>query len=241
MRSPTYELLRFEDPDELAHRAAEEWLKHIIATSGAGRAYSVALSGGGIAGRFFSAVAELAARAKQNLAPVQFFWSDERCVPPDDSESNFGMARDRMLEPLKVEPAQIHRIRGEDPPANAAAEAEKEVFGLVRDCPNGQPRLDLVFLGLGPEGHTASLFPGEPEQVVQNPAVFRVVTVPKPPPVRVTMGYSAIATAKEVWMLASGPGKDKALQDSIAASGKTPFARVLQMRSNTRIFTDLKV
>ncbi len=242
MQSPTFELLKFRSPEELAQGAAKEWLKHVQEKAGGDKQYSVALSGGGIAGRFFSAVAGLAKKKGIRLpATIEYFWSDERCVPPDSPESNFGMARDRMLAPLGAGSAHIHRIRGEDPPEVAAAEAEKELFSVVRARVGSQPMVDLVFLGLGPEGHTASLFPGEPEQLVHSPAVFRAVTVPKPPPVRVTMGYPVIATAREVWMLASGSGKDKALQESIGPGGKTPFARVLQMRPNTRIFTDLKV
>ena len=101
----------------------------------------------------------------------------------------------------------------------------------------GQPELDLVFLGMGEDGHVASLFPKDTE-ALETPAVYRAVTGPKPPPRRITLGYPALAAAREVWVLASGLGKQEVLQSSLAPSGDTPLARVLKSRSNTEIFTD---
>jgi 6-phosphogluconolactonase len=99
---------------------------------------------------------------------------------------------------------------------------------------------DLIFLGLGEDGHVASLFPGEPENISICRTVYRaVMNSPKPPPQRVTLGFQAIAAANQVWMLASGMGKTGALQESISPGGATPFARVLKLRTQTRIFTDI--
>jgi 6-phosphogluconolactonase len=106
---------------------------------------------------------------------------------------------------------------------------------------NGQPVLDLVLLGLGEDGHTASLFPGESDEVASSPAVYRAIfNSPKPPPERVTLGYGAIAAAQQVWMLASGgAAKEKAFRESLIADGRTPFGRVLRDRNETRIFSDI--
>jgi 6-phosphogluconolactonase len=99
----------------------------------------------------------------------------------------------------------------------------------------------LVFLGLGENGHVASLFPEESESEMADPAVYRAVVAVKPPPRRITLGYAALAAARQVWVLASGAGKEDALRDSLAPNGRTPLARVLQRRAQTRIFTDIRV
>lgn len=194
----------------------------------------MALSGGRITLKFFAAVIELAKVQGVSLENVHFFWADERCVPPTDSESTFAAANEHFFQPLGIAPDKIHRIPGELPPAKAAELAATE---LARFCPH----LDLIFLGMGEDGHVASLFPGEPEATRANPAVFRAVTnSPKPPPNRVTLGYRSIAAAKQVWVLASGKGKEAALAESLSATGKTPLARVLQSRAHSKVFTDIR-
>jgi 6-phosphogluconolactonase len=104
-----------------------------------------------------------------------------------------------------------------------------------------QPVLDLIFLGMGEDGHVASLFPTEPESMVNDAAVFRAVVGTKPPPNRITIGYQTIAAAREVWVLASGAGKEQALRESTKQAGQTPLARVLRLRSQTTVFTDVRL
>jgi 6-phosphogluconolactonase len=237
-----YQLQHFGDAEALAAAVAIQWLDQVGPVSGGSKAYCVALAGGRIAGQFFAAAAALARTRPGGLGRMHFFWGDERCVPPEDDQSNFKSAREKLLGPLGVPAQQIHRVRGEQDPERAAAAAAAELEAVAGERAGGQPVLDLVFLGLGEEGHTASLFPGEPVEVMESPAVYRVVrNSPKPPPVRITLGYPALAVAREVWMLASGPGKETALRDSLTAQGKTPFGRVLNSRAHTRIFTDLAV
>jgi 6-phosphogluconolactonase len=142
---------------------------------------------------------------------------------------------------LAIPDAQIHRLRGEDPPEIAAAAAEKELRSLAPLSVHGQPVFDLLFLGLGEDGHVASLFPGESETNIASPAVFRAVTAVKPPPRRLTLGYPAIGAGRQVWVLASGAGKEGALRNSLAPNGATPLARVLKLRSQTKIFTDISI
>src|SRR5215471_12000196 len=126
-----YELVHFQSAQQLAREAARQWLEEVQreqTTSG----YSVALAGGRIAGDFFSAVADFAKARNPLRDSVHFFWGDERCVPPDDPESNFRLARERMLEPLKIAETQIHRIRGEEEPQKAAQLASEELCKLVK-------------------------------------------------------------------------------------------------------------
>src|SRR5258708_37332125 len=101
--------------------------------------------------------------------------------------------------------------------------------------------LDILFLGLGEDGHVASLFPSEPSEVRASKTIYRAVIGPKPPPHRVTLGYPTIAAAKQVWVLASGDGKEQALQESIPLTGRTPLAQVIRLREKTKLFSDIRV
>ena len=235
-----FELISFANPDELAQAVAGAWLREIEAASRAGQSHFVALSGGRIARKFFAAAAALAKAGAVPMQSVHFFWADERCVPPDSAESNFRLTRELLLAPLKIPDDHIHRIRGEAEAKLAATEAEAEIRRVAPLDASGQPVLDLIFLGMGEDGHVASLFPGEPEAVMASRPVYRTVTAPKPPPRRVTLGYAAIAAARQVWVLASGPDKEAALHQSLNPAGQTPLARVLQQRSFSKVFTNIR-
>jgi 6-phosphogluconolactonase len=235
----THDLISLANADELARAAAAAWLDEIENSNRAGKPHHVALSGGRITQKFFASAIEQAQARKISFDRVHFFWADERCVPPTDAESNFKIANDLFFVPMKISAEQIHRILGEHLPESAAELAETEIRRVVPLNENGQPVLDLIFLGLGEDGHTASLFPGEPETLIQSTAIYRSIkNSPKPPPNRVTLGYPTICSAKKIWMLASGEGKRTALRESLAPSGKTPFARILQIRGDIKIFTD---
>jgi 6-phosphogluconolactonase len=234
-----FELISFASADELASRAASAWLDEIAAANHAAKPHCVALSGGRIALKFFTSVVEQTKAREISLGLVHFFWADERCVPPGDAESNFRSAHELLFAPLRINDAQVHRIHGEDSPEIAAQKATMDISHVAPKNSDGQPVLDLIFLGMGEDGHVASLFPGEIETVNSERSVFRAITnSPKPPPNRVTLSYETIAAAREVWVLASGTGKETALRDSLYAGGRTPLAQVIQSRSQTRIFSD---
>ena len=236
-----FELTHFPTPAALARAAADMWLKQLQDRPSGGGNYCVALAGGRIASLFFNELAR-SPRARETLrGSVHFFWGDERCVPPADPESNFGLARRHLFDPLSLADRQVHRIRGEGRPAEAARLAEEELREWVVKSNQRQPVLDMIFLGMGEDGHVASLFPGEPDAVVASPEVYRPVTGPKPPAHRVTLGYPTIAAARQVWVLLSGEGKDAAFAESLQPGGRTPLARITQMCRETRILTDLRL
>lgn len=237
---PGFKLLYFADGLELSRAVAKAWLDLVESTSRLGRAQYVALSGGRIARHFFSAVVEISRTRVVSLANVHFFWADERCVPPEDEESNFALAEEFLLRPLAIVSSHIHRIRGEDNSEVAAGAAAAEMRRLVPVIQGGQPVLDVIFLGLGEDGHVASLFPGSQFSPLGN-NVYHSVTAPKPPPRRITINYETIAAAQEVWVLASGRGKEEALQSSLTSGTKTPLAKVLNLKPTTEIFTDIKL
>jgi 6-phosphogluconolactonase len=242
-----FELFYFATADELASRAAGAWLDEIESAQRTGKPHCVALSGGRITQKFFASFVEQvkARKIEDGGTPslpgnVHFFWADERCVPPSDPESNFSMARELLFVPLKIPENQIHRIRGEDPPAAAVKAAELELRQITRPNESGQPVLDLIFLGMGEDGHVASLFPDALAEIVHCAAPFLAVeNSPKPPPRRISLSYAAIAAARQVWILISGAGKERALRESLDFSKKTPLARVLQSRQNSRIFSEI--
>jgi 6-phosphogluconolactonase len=238
----TYELISFRTPDELALAAANAWLDEIEVANRAGRGHHVALSGGRITQKLLAATVEQSRSRKISFDRVHFFWVDERCVPPADPQSNFKLVNDCLLVPLKISPEKIHRLRGEDVPEAAAKQAEAEIRQVLGANSEAQPVLDLILLGLGEDGHVASLAPEEPEPMMFDKAVYRGVhNFAKPPPDRITLGYQAIAAARQVWMLASGAGKEQPLRESLAPNGNTSFARVLRLRQSTKILTDIAV
>jgi 6-phosphogluconolactonase len=247
--SQTANLHNYPDPASLARAAAADWLSHLEAANAGntgGLPIPTALSGGRITRDFFAEIVrQYRAKPDNSLFKglfdnVHFFWADERCVPPDDPESNFGMARELLLAPLKIPPARIHRLRGEGPEELALQEALADIGRMPSAATSkGYPVLDVAFLGMGENGHTASLFPAESEATMNDPAIYRFVTADKPPPRRMTMGYGVLAAAREIRVLISGRGKEAAMRELWSPSGKTPLARLIGMGAKTTIYTDV--
>jgi len=234
-----HQLFSFATDDALAGAVASRWLDELAGRPDNLTPYCVALSGGRIANKFFAAVAERAATTSFSFRGVHFFWADERCVAPTDAESNFGLAKAHLLDPLAISPDKIHRVRGEISPQWAAAEAEAEICRIAPMNRSGQPVLDLIFLGMGEDGHVASLFPGALEEAIRTKSVYLPVVASKPPPQRITLNLAALAAAHQVWVLVSGAGKQSALRESLSADGRTPLARLLAARAKTMIFANI--
>ncbi|HEX5399340.1 MAG TPA: 6-phosphogluconolactonase [Verrucomicrobiae bacterium] len=243
MKNLNIELLAFSSADTLASAAAGAWLDEIESAGRAGKRLCVALSGGRITKNFFAFTVEQTRERGISFAHVHFFWADERCVPPTDPESNFKLASDLLFTPLKVAAGQVHRIHGEEAPETAVkiAEAELRRFAALKSN-NSEPVLDLILLGMGEDGHVASLFPEAPPEILQCTAPFLLVkNSPKPPPERVSLSHAAIAAATRVWVLISGAGKEAALRESLRPGGQTPLAQVIRSRSQTKIFSDVRL
>ncbi len=237
MPANSQSLISFPDDQALSAAAARDWLTLLQKSSGL---HTVALSGGRIAKTFCAAIAELAKTSGANLTNVHFFWADERCVGPADPESNFRLAWENLLEPLGIAQNQIHRLKGEIPPSVAVTEARQEIRRVVPLDRAGVPILDVIFLGLGEDGHIASLMPNAAPAVLESREPYvHVSDSPKPPPDRLSMTYPVLMAAANVWALVAGAGKEEALRNSLKPNGTTPFARVLSSRAQTRIYTDL--
>lgn len=158
--TPSVEIRTLTTPQELFAAAAEEVVRTALdAVEQRGR-FAIALSGGSTPKNLFNLLATNA----RNALPwdrMFFFWGDERHVPPDDPDSNYRMADETMLSKVPVPPGNVFRIAAENPDANAAADSyEKTLVKFFALKPGEFPRFDLILLGMGPDGHTASLFPG---------------------------------------------------------------------------------
>ncbi len=204
-------LIVLDDPQAVIVRAAEE-LTHISGEAICTHAqFTLALSGGSTPAEMYEL---LAARFRLSVdwKEVQFFFGDERCVPPDDPSSNYGMANRTMLAPLGIKPAQIHRIRGELKPADGARAYEEELRGFFGLNEGELPRFDLVLLGLGANAHTASLFPGDPA-IHENARMAAAVEVDDPTcRDRITLTPPVINHAARVMFIVHGAGKAAAVQ-----------------------------
>jgi len=232
-----FEIKLFPNDLAVAAAAARDWLALLPQSPGL---HAVALSGGRITKHFFAAVATSVKAAGGSLSNVHFFWADERCLDPSDPQSNFLLARENLFLPLDIAADKIHRLKGERPPISSVAEANQDILGVVPKDGAGVPILDMIFLGLGEDGHIASLMPNATASVLASREPYvHVSNSPKPPPDRLTLTYPVLAAAKNVWLLTAGAGKAEALKNSVSPGGNTPFARVLQSRGRTLIYTDI--
>jgi 6-phosphogluconolactonase len=148
-----------EHTDALNHRVAEQFVRLTTEAITARGRCAVALSGGSTPKGVYQLLAAPAFRGRVRWGAIHFFWGDERHVPPDHADSNYRMAVEAMLSKVPVPPANVHRVRSELPDAERAAREYEE---RIRACVDGEPisRFDVIHLGIGTDGHTASLFPG---------------------------------------------------------------------------------
>ena len=161
----------FQTAEEMAREAAGEFSRAVHRKSGAEDIFSVALSGGSTPQNFFRVLAGPPCRDQIPWKKIRFFWADERCVPPGHPESNFGMARRDLLAVVDVPTENVFRIRGEAEPEAEAERYAREISEIVPVDESNIPSFDWIFLGVGEDGHTASLFPGSQTLRMENSAL----------------------------------------------------------------------
>lgn len=194
----------FTAPDDLAMYFAESLVKMINDSANAKKPFTIALSGGSTPELLFRLLAEKFATAiPWNY--VHFFWGDERCVAPDDPESNFGMTNRSLLSHIDIPAENIHRIRGESDPVAEAARYSKEILRFT-DLHNGLTSFSLVILGLGEDGHTASIFPGHLE-LFDSEKICEVASHPLTGQKRITITGRIINNAQSIVFLVTGKKK----------------------------------
>jgi 6-phosphogluconolactonase len=204
------------DEQALARTVAERFAAQAGAALDARGCFRVALAGGSTPRAAYALIAATYRDAVE-WDRVSFYFGDERCVPPDHDDSNYKMAKTAMLDPLGVPPERVFRMHGEDEP-EAAARSYAELLQRELPAPNGAPTFDLVMLGMGPDGHTASLFPGS-DPLQDDDKLVRAPFVPKFGTHRITLTPKVLNAARVVEVATAGPSKT----DALAAALEGPF------------------
>lgn len=211
------------DAELLAEAVAARLLTRLIDCQAVRGSASVVLTGGGVGIAALTAVGRSPARAAVDWRRVDIWWGDERFVPDGDPERNDVQARWALLDGLDLDPARVHPMGwlggadGNDVDAAAARYADE----LRSAAPQGYavPPFDVLLLGMGPEGHTASIFPESPAAHDER-LVAGVHGCPKPPPTRITLGFPSLCSAREVWMVVAGTDKAPMVAMALAGAGR---------------------
>src|ERR1700730_3563003 len=195
----------YPDLDTISQQAAAyvaRIAREAIVTHGR---FTLALSGGNTPKKLYGLLATEPYRSQIDCQLVDIFWSDERCVPPDNPESNYRMAQEVLLSRISIPVARVHRMPADRDDRNAASLDYTRVMQRVFST-NGIQHFDLIQLGMGPEGHTASLFPHQPS-LHETERLVMPVTVPKPPPDPLTFTPPILNAARNVLFLVTGANK----------------------------------
>ena len=213
---PHPDVRRHDDADLLVGDVASALLDRIEAAQGRGEVPQVGLTGGSIAEALHRELARRAPDSSVDWSRVVFWWGDERFVPSDSPDRNAGQARADLLNHVPVDPAHVHEVPASDQVASAE-EAAEAYSAAMRE--HGAGFFEVLMLGIGPDGHCASLFPGHPGLQARDAIAVAIHDSPKPPPDRVTLTFEAMERCRAVWFIASGEGKAEAVARALAPTG----------------------
>lgn len=200
------EIVVCPDAADFGRRAAEEFVGAAERAIAAAGRFSVALAGGSTPRSLYGLLAEAPWRNRIDWSRCHFFWGDERCVPPDHPDSNYRMARESLLSRVPLANENVHRMAGEKAPDSAAREYEQTLRTFFGVTGSRWPRFDLILLGIGEDGHTASLFPGS-EALAESRRLVVAPYVEKLRSHRLTLTLPVINAAAQVMFLVSGESK----------------------------------
>jgi 6-phosphogluconolactonase len=227
----TVEIERHPDLPALAAAAALRFAAAARSAVAQRGEFVVALSGGRTPQALYEALSGPPPAAPVPWADTHLFWGDERCVPPDDVRSNYFLARAHLLSRVPVPPRQVHPAPADAPPPEAAARWEAELRGFFasRQPQAAFPAFDLILLGVGTDGHVASLFPGDPALAERERWTAAVAARGDPPVARLTLTLPLLLAAREILVLAAGREKVAVLEAVAAGEAATrglPVARL---------------
>lgn len=236
--APTVNYKIYPTPGELASAFAGEFISQIRIAGKKKKYVSIAVSGGSTPKLFFSVLAENYSGAA-DWKKVKIFWVDERCVPPYDSESNFGMTERNLLSKIEIPSENIFRIHGEDDPLKEA-ERYSDVIRKQILHKNKVPVLDIIILGMGEDGHTASIFPGD-ERLFEVSNNCDVAIHPVTGQKRITLTGKVINNARSVFFLVTGSSKSKIVYEiyrNSEVSGMFPASHIRLLNGRITWFLD---
>lgn len=197
----------FGSPDALAAELVLQTTEAATSSIAARGLFTMALTGGSAAQVLYPVLAQAALPWDK----VHVFYGDERGVPPDHKDSNHKLAVDTFISKTKIPDKNVHRMVGEVDVVKGAADYERELLAVT----GGTGALDVVHVGMGPDGHICSLFPGHALLNDEVRLVAPITDSPKPPPQRITLTLQALGRARQLWFLVSGAGKADAARDAI--------------------------
>jgi 6-phosphogluconolactonase len=207
---------RHEDADTLVGDVASALLDRLEAAQARGEVPQIGLTGGTIADALHRELARRAPDSSVDWSKVVFWWGDERFVPAGSPDRNAGQAREALLDHVGVDQGNVHEVPASDEVATAE-EAAEAYSATMRTA--GAGFFEVLMLGIGPDGHCASLFPGHPALGARDAIAVAVHDSPKPPPDRVSLTFEAMERCRAVWFLASGEGKAEAVARALAPEG----------------------
>jgi 6-phosphogluconolactonase len=229
---------RYKDPETIAGAAARRFLTSAERAVNASGRFIVVLAGGSTPRLLYRTLTESPYREKVPWSKTLFVFGDERCVPPDDDQSNYRMARETLFEPLEIPEHHVFRMKGEQPPAEAAQRYEVRFSDLFL----GEKRrhFDLVLLGIGTDGHTASLFPGT--EALDEKERWAVANhVPQLDSWRLTLTFPALNSARRVIFLATGEEKARVIAEAyggVEHAEPHPCERVAPFHARREVLLD---
>jgi len=210
------EIRRHDDADLLVGDIASALLDRLEAAQARGEVPQVGLTGGSIAEALHRELARRAVDSSLDWSRVVFWWGDERFVPADSPDRNARQAREALLDHVDADPAHVHEVPASDVVATAEEAAAAYSDALRED---GAGYFEVLMLGIGPDGHCASLFPGHPALGARDAIAVAVHDSPKPQPDRVTLTFETLGRSRAVWFIASGEGKAEAVARALAEDG----------------------
>jgi 6-phosphogluconolactonase len=222
------------DDETVARRAAEHITRALARAREQRGVAHLALSGGTTPGRTY----ELLGADPAALERVEVWFADERCVPPEHPDSNYLLAERTLIGPARIGPARVHRMAGELGPERGASAYADQLLAAFGGGPS-LPLLDLIVLGIGPDGHVASLFPGAATLDAGEQAIcLGVSDSPKPPPERITLSLAVLRAARECLLLATGASKADAVNAMLGEPTRHVPASLLARERLTVIVDD---
>lgn len=216
-QEPNAQIQVLSDLEAISHQAASVFADISRSSVAKKGRFAVALSGGSTPRRFYSLLGSDPYRREIQWRHIHLFWADERCVPKEDEESNFGFAYELFLSKISIPASNIHRVKGEEGPEQGAKDYENDLrkfFGM-----SGIPVFDLIVLGMGEDGHTASLFPGS-KLLRETERLAVPVYVKRPKIDRVTLTLPVLNNAAQILFLVSGPSKAKTVHQVFGKNEK---------------------